>query len=105
MGGARPRDAVSRLCGASFHDASGIEIPLEPVIFEGLFKGGKGAGLSLYRLSSLCHAEGLIHAVRFFRKEKSSFLRAGYFLRRTGVPAQTGIALTIGMCKWGILCL
>ena len=54
-----------------------------------LFKGGKGVGLSLCRLSAFCHAESLIPAVRFFRKEKSSLLRVGYFLRRTGLSAQT----------------
>ncbi len=58
---------------------------MEPVIF----KGGKGVGSSLYRLPAFCRAEGLIHAVRFFRKEKSSLLRAGDFLRRTQVPAQS----------------
>jgi hypothetical protein len=45
--------------------------------------------LSLYRLPVSCHAVSLIPAVRFFRKEKSSTLRAGYALRRTGASAQT----------------
>ena len=48
------------------------------------FKGGKGVGSSLYRLPNVCHADSLIHAVRFFRKEKSSLLCVGYFLRRRG---------------------
>ncbi len=43
----------------------------------------------MYRLPAFCHAESLIPAVRFFRKEKSSLLRAGDFLRRTQVPAQS----------------
>ena len=37
----------------------------------------------MYRLLCSCHVESLIPAVRFFCKEKSSFLHAGYFLRRT----------------------
>ena len=37
-------------------------------------------GSSLYRLPSSCHAESLIHAVRFFRKEKSFLPGAGRFL-------------------------
>ena len=45
-------------------------------------------GSSLYRLPAFCHADSLIPAVRFFRKEKSSFLRAGCFLHRTRLPAQ-----------------
>ena len=63
--------------------------PLGTRNFKGFFKGGRGWGLSLYRLPAFCHADGLIHAVRFFRKEKSSLLRAGDFLRRTQVPAQS----------------
>jgi hypothetical protein len=46
-------------------------------------------GSSLYRLPAFCHAESLIPAVRFLRKEKSSILRAGYSLRRTEISAQT----------------
>ena len=57
--------------------------PLGTRNFKGFFKGGRGWGSSLYRLPSPCHAESLIPAVRFLRKEKSSLLRAGYFLRRT----------------------
>ncbi len=45
-------------------------------------------GSGLYRLPNHCHADSLIPAVRFFRKEKSSLLRAGYFLRRMGIFAQ-----------------
>ncbi len=48
------------------------------------FKGAEGVGLSLYRLPAFCHAGSLIPAVRFFRKEKSSLVGAGYFLRRIG---------------------
>ena len=40
-------------------------------------------------LPAFCHAESLIHAVRFFRKEKSSLLRAGYSLRRRGYERST----------------
>ncbi len=56
---------------------------------------------SLYRLPAFCHAGSLIPAVRFFPKEKSSLLRAGYSLRRTVVSAQIGIDLPIGLCRWG----
>ena len=45
--------------------------------------------MSLYRLPCSCHAGSLIPAVRFFRKEKSSTLRAGDSLRRTEISAQT----------------
>ena len=45
-------------------------------------------GASLYRLPSSCHADSLIPAVRFFRKEKSFLLRVEYFLHRIGVSAQ-----------------
>ena len=34
-------------------------------------------GSSLYRLPAFCHADSLIPAIRFFRKEKNSPLRAG----------------------------
>ena len=44
----------------------------------------KGVGASLYGLPNVCHADSLIPAGRFFRKEKSSLLRAGDFLRRIG---------------------
>ncbi len=57
----------------------------------------------MYRLPCSCHAGSLIPAVRFFREEKSSLLRAGDFLRRTRVPAQSGIVLPIGMYRWGDL--
>jgi hypothetical protein len=43
----------------------------------------------LYRLPSFCHAESLIPAVRFFRKEKSYLPGAGYSLRRIGISAQS----------------
>ena len=57
------------------------------------FRGGKGVGSGLYRLPAFCHAESLIPAVRFFRKEKSSLPGAGYSLRRTGVPAQSTLEM------------
>ncbi len=67
----------------------GKGFPLDSHYLKGFLRAEKGVGSSLYRLPAFCHAESLIPAVRFFRKEKSSFLRAGDFLRRTGVPAQT----------------
>ncbi len=55
---------------------------LAPLGFPSFLRAEKG-GASLYRLPAFCHAESLIHAGRFFRKEKSSHLRVGYSLRRT----------------------
>ncbi len=60
----------------------GRDSPWIPVIFNGFSREEKGWELSLYRLPASCHAGSLIPAVRFLRKEKSSLLRAGYFLRR-----------------------
>jgi hypothetical protein len=62
----------------------GKGFPLDSHYLKGLLKGGKGVGSSLYRLPNICHADSLIDAVRFFRKEKSSLLCVGYFLRRRG---------------------
>ena len=93
-----PKGKAARRClalrGASFHDAPRnsaspnsemrrwrriVDASLwNPIIFI----RAEGVGSSLYRLPAFCHADSLIHAVRFFRKGKSSFLRAGYFLRR-----------------------
>ena len=60
-----------------------------PIFFKGFLRAEKGWGSSLYRLPSPCHADTLIPAVRFFRKEKSSLLRAGDSLCRTRLPAQS----------------
>ena len=73
---------LRRILRCAAGGASGRDSPWIPIIFKGFFKGGKGVGLSLYRLPNHCHADSLIPADRFLRKEKSSFLRAGYFLRR-----------------------
>ena len=107
--GGRPRDAVSRSAVHRFTMHLGIRLRRilrcaagrivdaslwNPIIL----KGGKRVGSSLYRLLAFCHAGSLIHAVRFFRKEKSSTLLAGYALRRTEVSAQTELDLPIGLC-------
>ncbi len=60
----------------------GRDSPWIPVIFNGFSREEKGWELSLYRLPASCHADSPIPADRFLRKEKSSLLRAGYFLRR-----------------------
>ncbi len=49
-------------------------VPLESHYLKGFLRAEKGGGSSLYRLPAFCHADSLIHAVRFFRKEKSSLL-------------------------------
>ena len=119
MAGKAARALPSRLRSALFHNALrnsaspnsemrrwrriGKGFPLDSHYLKGFFKGGKGVGLSLYRLPAFCHADSLIPADRFLRKEKSSTLLAGYFLRRTGIPAQTGLDLPIGVCEWGTL--
>ncbi len=92
-GRARPRDPVSRLCGASFHDAPrnsaspnsemrrwrriGKGFPLDSHYFQRAYEGRKRLEASLHRLLAFSHADSLIPAGRFFRKEKSSPLRAG----------------------------
>ncbi len=75
-GRARPRDFVSRLCAAPLAAQRGRDSLWIPIIFKGLLRAEKGWGSSLYRLPAFCHRDRLIHAGRFFRKEKSSFLRA-----------------------------
>ncbi len=91
---ARPRDAVSR--SAVRRETTHLGIRLRRILrcaaggaswtrpfgipsFLRAFEGRKGVGLSLYRLSSSCHTDSLIPAVRFFRKEKSSLLPAKMF--------------------------
>ena len=76
------RVSVSRLCGASFHDAPRNSASpnsamrpwrrigdLNPLGTRN-FKGGK-MGLSLYRLPCSCHAESLIPAEHFFVKKRA----------------------------------
>ena len=79
---AEGRETLSRVSEVRRQRRIGEGFPLDSHYLKGFFKGGKGVGSSLYRLPAFCHADGLIHAVRFFRKEKSSLLRAGDFLRR-----------------------
>ncbi len=64
----------------------GRDSPWIPIILRAFLRAENGVGSSLCRLPDSCHAESLIPAGRFFRKEKSSLLRAGYSLRRTGIP-------------------
>ena len=82
----RWRDKAARRCLAALRCVVSRRIgegfPLDSHYLKGFFKGGKGVGLSLYRLPAFCHADSLIPADRFLRKEKSSLLRAGYSLRR-----------------------
>ena len=50
--------------------------PWIPAFLRAFLRAEKG-WLCLYRLPCSCHAGSLIHAIRFFRKEKSSLLPCG----------------------------